>query len=76
MPGGMHGLRRGGVGLAKFGIGQTVPTGAPSFPCLLCGGPAVGFAQLFAVLVWWPCREIAWLFPVLHLATHCRLQRV
>ena len=25
----MYGLRRGGVGLAKFGLGQSTPTGAP-----------------------------------------------
>ena len=36
VPGGMHGLRRGGVGLAKFGIGQTAPTGAPPFPAAVC----------------------------------------
>ena len=42
----MYGLRRGGIGLAKFGIGQSQPSGAPSLP-----------AQCSAIHKCWKCMH-------------------
>ena len=44
----MYGLRRGGIGLAKFGIGQSQPSGAPSLP-----------AQCSAIHKCWKCMHYA-----------------